>query len=66
MDLATLIGLASAFGLVVFGIVSGGSLLIFWDAASAMIVIGGTFGVTLSHWSLSCISVSQRLRLPCC
>ncbi len=52
MDLATVIGILSAFGLVFFGIMSGGSLLIFWDAASAAIVVGGTFGVTLINYPL--------------
>ncbi len=52
MDLATVIGIFSAFGLVFFGIMSGGSLLIFWDAASAAIVVGGTFGVTLINYPL--------------
>ncbi|MFQ5780480.1 MAG: motility protein A [Nitrospiria bacterium] len=52
MDLATLLGLGSAFGLVVFGILSGGSLLIFWDAASCAIVVGGTIGVTLISYPL--------------
>jgi len=53
MDLATLIGIAMAFGLVMFGILTGGSLLIFWDAASAAIVIGGTIGVILINYPLS-------------
>ncbi len=53
MDLATIIGMLSAFGLVFFGILSGGSLLVFWDAASAAIVLGGTFGVTLINYPLA-------------
>lgn len=52
MDLATLLGMVSAFGLVMYGIMSGGSLLIFWDAASAAIVVGGTLGVTLINYPL--------------
>ncbi len=52
MDLATLLGLGTAVGLVLFGILSGGSLLIFWDAASAAIVIGGTVGVVLINYPL--------------
>jgi len=52
MDLATLIGLVSAFGLVLYGILVGGSIMIFWDAASAAIVIGGTAGVTLINYPL--------------
>ncbi len=52
MDLATLIGIVAAFGLVAFGIMSGGSLMIFWDAASFLIVVGGTFGVILINYPL--------------
>lgn len=52
MDLASIIGIVTAFGLVLFGIMSGGSLLIFWDAASAAIVIGGTIGVVLINYPL--------------
>ncbi|MFQ5579231.1 MAG: motility protein A [Nitrospiria bacterium] len=52
MDLATLLGLVSAIGLLLFGILSGGTLLIFWDAASCAIVVGGTIGVTLINYPL--------------
>jgi len=38
--------------LVLYGILSGGSLIIFWDAASAAIVIGGTVGVVLIAYPL--------------
>lgn len=53
MDLATLIGVVVAFGLVLYGILVGGTLLIFWDAASAAIVLGGTVGVTLINYPLA-------------
>ena len=53
MDLATVIGIISAFGLVLYGILIGGTLMIFWDSASAAIVIGGTFGVTLINYPLA-------------
>lgn len=52
MDLATIVGLASAFGLVVIGITQGGSLTSFWDPSSALIVIGGTIGATLINYPL--------------
>ena len=52
MDLATIIGLSSAFALVLFGILSGGSLLIFWNAPSFLIVVGGTIGATLINYPL--------------
>ncbi len=50
MDIATLIGLVLAFGLVVFAIGSG--LSSFIDPPSAMIVIGGTVGVMLVSYPL--------------
>ncbi len=50
MDIATLIGLVLAFGLVVFAIGSGISSFI--DPPSAMIVIGGTIGVMLVSYPL--------------
>ncbi len=52
MDIATVVGLISAFGLVLYGILSGGSLMIFWNAPSALIVMGGTLGATLINYPL--------------
>jgi chemotaxis protein MotA len=52
MDLATLIGIVSAFGLVIMAILMGGSLTIFIDAKSLMIVVGGTIGTTLINYPL--------------
>lgn len=45
MDVATLLGLLSSFGLIIGAILSGGPLTPFIDVASALIVIGGTMGV---------------------
>ena len=53
MDIATVIGLVAAFGLVVWGIMLGGSLSQFWDAPSAAIVIGGTVAVLLVCFPLA-------------
>jgi len=47
MDLATLLGLIGCFGLLIGAILQGSSLLIFLDVPSTLIVIGGTFGVTM-------------------
>lgn len=52
MDLATIIGIVSAFGLVVGAMAAGGGVGMFIDPASAMIVIGGTVGVTLINYPL--------------
>jgi chemotaxis protein MotA len=53
MDLATLIGLVISFGLVFAAIIMGGSLLIFIDIPSILIVFGGTIGTTLINYPLS-------------
>lgn len=52
MDLATLIGIVSAFALVMLSIMMGSGLGIFIDVPSAMIVIGGTLGATMIHYPL--------------
>lgn len=50
MDLATIIGMLAAFGLVISGIMQGSSLLIFIDIPSFIIVVGGTIGASLVHF----------------
>ncbi|MBN2140002.1 MAG: MotA/TolQ/ExbB proton channel family protein [Desulfovibrionaceae bacterium] len=52
MDLATIIGIVMSFGLVVSGIVTGGSLMIFVSIPSALIVVGGTIGASLVNYPL--------------
>jgi chemotaxis protein MotA len=52
MDLATLLGIISAFGLVFYAILSSSGLGIFIDIPSMFIVIGGTLGVTMITFPL--------------
>lgn len=52
MDIATVLGIVSAFGLVFAAIFMGGGLNIFVNAPSLMIVLGGTIGVTLIAYPL--------------
>ncbi|MFH1035772.1 MAG: MotA/TolQ/ExbB proton channel family protein [Pseudomonadota bacterium] len=52
MDRATIIGIISAFALVVIAISNGGNLGMFWDLPSLLIVMGGTLGVTLINYPL--------------
>ncbi|MFO7726779.1 MAG: motility protein A [Desulfonatronovibrio sp.] len=52
MDLATIIGLILAFGLVGSAIVFGGSPLVFINIPAALIVFGGTIGATLVNYPL--------------
>ena len=53
MDLATLLGLIGGLGIIVAAIFMGGSVGTFVNAPSLLIVVGGTFGVTLSQISLA-------------
>lgn len=53
MDLATLLGILVAGGLVVGSILSGGSAAWFINYPSLMIVIGGTMGATLINYPLA-------------
>ena len=52
MDIATIIGLVSAFGLVVAAIAVGGSLTVFINIPSLLIVVCGTFGVIMINYPL--------------
>lgn len=50
MDLATILGIVSAFGLVIISITMGTSLMVFVDVPSLMIVVGGTLGCTMINY----------------
>ncbi len=52
MDIATLVGLLSAFGLVGFAIASGVGLGPFIDGQSLLIVLGGTVGASFINYPL--------------
>ncbi len=52
MDIATLLGTVSAFGLVLIAIVMGGGLSLFINVPSLMIVVGGTLGATMINYPL--------------
>lgn len=53
MDLATLLGIFGALGVIIASIFLGGSVSTFVNAPSIVIVVGGTVGVTLSQVSLA-------------
>ena len=53
MDLSTIIGMLAAFGLMISAIMQGGSLLIFVNIPSVIIVIGGTIGSALVNYPFS-------------
>jgi chemotaxis protein MotA len=54
LDIATIIGIAGGFALIGIGIIitPGASLLMFWDPASVMIVVGGATACTLINFPL--------------
>ena len=52
MDLATLVGLLAAFGVIIAAIASGGDFAQFINGPSLLIVIGGTIGASLVKFPL--------------
>jgi len=52
MDIATVLGVVSAFGLVLVAILMGGGLQLFVNVPSLMIVVGGTLGATMINYPL--------------
>jgi chemotaxis protein MotA len=52
MDIATVLGIVSAFGLVASAIFMGSGLNIFINIPSVMIVVGGTVGITFIAYPL--------------
>jgi len=53
MDIATILGLISAFGLVIGSIAAGAGLGAFINVPSMLIVVGGTIGATLIAYPLN-------------
>ncbi len=52
MDLATLIGLVTAFGIVLASILLGGSAMMFVNVPSLLVVVGGTIGAVMMKFTL--------------
>jgi len=67
MDIATIIGMVSAFGLVLSAIMLGGPLTIFINIPSILIVVCGTFGVVMINYPLkevlSLMSIAPKVIL---
>ncbi len=53
MDIATILGIVLAFGLIVWSILLGGSLSGFIDMPSVAVVVGGTMGALLINFPLA-------------
>ncbi|PCS21441.1 flagellar motor protein PomA [Candidatus Enterovibrio escicola] len=52
MDLATLIGILGAFAFIIMAMLLGGTLSMFADVPSALIVFGGSFSVVLMKYTV--------------
>jgi len=52
MDIATILGVISAFGLVLIAIFMGGGIQLFVNIPALMIVVGGTLGATMINYPL--------------
>ena len=52
MDLATLLGLIGAFGIVIFAMLLGGSVLVFINVPSILVVVVGTLFAVLMKYTL--------------
>lgn len=52
MDIATVLGIISAFGLVIIAIFMGGGVELFINLPALMIVVGGTLGATMINYPL--------------
>lgn len=61
MDIATFLGVISAFGLLGVAIVSRGDFTIFFNLSSLLIVVGGTFGATLINFPMKDIIRVMRV-----
>lgn len=51
-DILTGVGLVACFGVVIYGIVQGGPLRLFWDVASIYITFGGSIAALLMTYSM--------------
>lgn len=64
MNISGLIGLVIAFGLIIYGIMSGGEISNFIDPASIYIVVGGTIGAVIFNYPVSILkNVPKMLKI---
>ena len=61
MNISGIIGLVLAFGLIVWGIMSGGDIDGFIDVASIAIVVGGTIGAVVFNYPLSTLTKIPKM-----
>jgi chemotaxis protein MotA len=61
MDLATVIGLVGGGGIVLLAIILGGSVGIFFNVPSVLIVVGGTFATALIRFGMGDVLNSMKV-----
>lgn len=61
MNISGIIGLVLAFGLIVWGIMSGGELSGFIDPPSIAIVVGGTIGALIFNYPVSVLTKIPKM-----
>jgi len=63
MDIATIIGILTAWGIIITAMLLGGSLMLFVNVPSVLVVVGGTFGATLTRVTLGSFFGSFKIGL---
>lgn len=63
MDLATLVGLLAALGIIMASILLGGSVSTFLNVPSLLVVIGGTIGAVLMQFSVGQFFGAMKVEL---
>lgn len=61
MNISGIIGLLLALGLIVFGILQGGSIMNFYDLSSILIVLGGTVGALIFTYPASVLKNAGKM-----
>lgn len=61
MNISGIIGMVMALGLIVWGIMTGGDIINFWDPPSVAIVFGGTIGALIFTYPLSVIKNTGKM-----
>lgn len=61
MNISGIIGLVLALGLIVYGIMSGGSIMNFYDPAPIFIVVGGTIGALIFTYPASVLKNTGKM-----
>ncbi|MBQ8176669.1 MAG: motility protein A [Oscillospiraceae bacterium] len=61
MNISGIIGLVLAIALIIWGMVTGGDIMGFWDPPSVAIVLGGTVGAILFNYPWSVITKVPKM-----